>query len=283
VNKSFFKIFVVIILIIFLLGGIIVGDYWYLRRSEEAKKTREEGEKTELSGEVSREMIEKNIREIINKALPLNFERENAEYFINDLDNDSWFEVIVTACLTAAQPQYYYEKAYLGILRILNPEGDYQELCALELGEAVGLFRDVPRVAKLDDLEGLEDIDGDGQKEIILYLGTGGASSEAYGIFDVDWKEQKINWLNIKDESETVQPTFFLRGGGVMHQETFQLNDLDGDGRLEVIEKNGRFIGDVLTEEENWGKPENWEWQQKVYRWDGEFFSYDEELTAKLK
>ena len=96
-NKSFFKIFVVIILIIFLLGGIIVGDYWYLRRSEEAKKTKEEREKTELSGEVSREMIEKNIREIINKALPLNFERENAEYFINDLDNDSWFEVIVTA------------------------------------------------------------------------------------------------------------------------------------------------------------------------------------------
>ncbi len=282
-NKSFFKIFVVIILIIFLLGGIIVGDYWYLRRSEEAKKTKEEREKTELSGEVSREMIEKNIREIINKALPLNFERENAEYFINDLDNDSWFEVIVTACLTAAQPQYYYEKAYLGILRILNPEGDYQELCALELGEAVGLFRDVPRVAKLDDLEGLEDIDGDGQKEIILYLGTGGASSEAYGIFDVDWKEQKINWLNIKDESGAVQPTFFLRGGGVMHQETFQLNDLDGGGGLEVIEKNGRFIGDVLTEEENWGKPENWEWQQKVYRWDGEFFSYDEELTAKLK
>ena len=279
-NKSFSKILAVVIFAIFILGGIISWEYWYLR-SKAVKTPEEKEEEIKLSEEVTREMIEKNAGEIINKVLALNFDRKNAEYFIDDLNNDGWLEIIVTACLPTAQPQYY-EKAYLGVLKVLNSKGDYQKIAGLEFGEPVTIFRDIPKVAELDDLESLQDIDGDGQKEIILYLGTGGASNEAYGIFDVDWPKQEINWLNMRYENGSVQPTFLLRGGGVMHQETFQLDDINGDGRLEIIEKSGEFIGNALTEEKDWGNLENWEWQKKVYRWDG-VFSYDKELTAKLK
>jgi len=263
----------VVVLAIFILGGIISWEYWYLR-SKAAKTPEEKEEEIKLlSEEVTQEMIEKNVGEIINKVLPLNFDRKNAKYFIDDLNNDGWLEIIVTACLPTAQPQYY-EKAYLGVLKVLNKEGDYQKIAGLEFGEPVTIFRDIPKVAELDDLESLRDIDGDGQKEIILYLGTGGASNEAYGIFDVDWPKQEINWLNMRYENGSVQPTFLLRGGGVMHQETFQLEDINGDGRLEIIEKSGGFIGSALTEEKDWGNLENWEWQKKVYRWDGVVFSY---------
>lgn len=279
-NKSFSKILAVVIFAIFILGGIISWEYWYLR-SKAVKTPEEKEEEIKLSEEVTREMIEKNAGEIINKVLALNFDRKNAEYFIDDLNNDGWLEIIITACLPTAQPQYY-EKAYLGVLKVLNSKGDYQKIAGLEFGEPVTIFRDIPKVAELDDLESLQDIDGDGQKEIILYLGTGGASNEAYGIFDVDWPKQEINWLNMRYENGSVQPTFLLRGGGVMHQETFQLDDINGDGRLEIIEKSGEFIGNALTEEKDWGNLENWEWQKKVYRWDG-VFSYDKELTAKLK
>lgn len=272
-NKSFSKILAVIVLTIFILGGIIFWEYWDGLRSKEGRAPEEKEEEIKLSEEVTREMIEKNVGEIINKVLPLNFDRKNAEYFIDDLNNDGWLEIIVTACLPTAQPQYY-EKAYLGVLKVQNLEGDYQKIAGLEFGEPVAIFRDIPKVAELDDLESLQDIDGDGQKEIILYLGTGGASNEAYGIFDVDWNRQEINWLNMREENGSVQPTFLLRGGGVMHQETFQLEDINGDGRLEIIEKSGVFIGSALTEEKDWGNLENWEWQKKVYRWDGVVFSY---------
>jgi len=279
VNKSFSKILAVVVLTIFILGGIISWEYWYLRSKEGRAPEEKEEEIKLLSEEVTREMIEKNVGEIINKVLPLNFDRKNAEYFIDDLNNDGWLEIIVTACLPAVKAQYY-EKAYLGVLKVLNSKGDYQKIAGLEFGEPVTIFRDIPKVAELDDLGSLQDIDGDGQKEIILYLGTGGASNEAYGIFNVDWDRQEINWLNMRYESGAVQPTFLLRGGGVMHQEIFQLEDINGDGRLEIIEKSGGFIGSASTEEKDWGNLENWEWQKKVYSWDGVVFSYDKELTG---
>jgi len=277
---SISKIWTVVVLAVFILGGILVWEYWCLK-SNEAKKIEEKKEEIKLSEELTTEMIEKNVGEIIDKVLPLNFDRENAEYLIDDLNNDGSLEIIVTACLPAAKAQYY-EKAYLGVLKVQNLEGDYQKIGELEFGEPVTIFRGIPKVAELDDLESLQDIDNDGQKEIILYLGTGGASNEAYGIFDVNWSKKEINWLNMRYESGSVQPTFLLRGGSVMHQETFQLNDIDGDGRLEIIEKSGGFIGSSQVKEGDWLKEENWQWQKKVYRWDGEVFSYDKELTAKL-
>lgn len=279
-NQSFSKIWTVVVLAIFILGGILAWEYWSFKQ-EEAKVSKEKEEEIKLSQELTAEMIEKNVGEIINKVLPLNFDRKNAEYLIDDLNNDGWLEIIVTACLPTAQPQYY-EKAYLGVLKVLNKRGDYQKIGELEFGEPVTIFRAIPKVAELDDLESLQDIDGDGQKEIILYLGAGGASNEAYGIFGLDWSKQEINWLNMRYESGAVQPTFLLRGGSVMHQETFQLNDINGDGRLEIIEKNGGFIGSSLVKEEDWLKEENWQWQKKVYRWDGGVFSYDKELTEQL-
>lgn len=285
-NQAFSKIWILIILVILVAGGILVCPPKFLKEKFERvwqyfKIPEKEEPEIKLPEEVSREMIEKNLAGIINKALPLNFDRKNLKYFIDDLNNDGWLEVIITAGLPTDQPQYY-GKAYLAILKVLNKEGEYKKIADLEFGEPVTLFRAVPKVAELDDLEGLQDIDGDGQKEIILDLGTGGASNEAYGIFDIDWSEEKINWLNMRYQNGLVQSTFLLRGGSVMHQETFQLDDLDRDGRLEIIEKRGGFIGGLVNEE-NWLKEENWEWQKRVYKWDGSVFSYNRELSEQLK
>ncbi len=102
-NKSFSKILAVVIFAIFILGGIISWEYWYLR-SKAVKTPEEKEEEIKLSEEVTREMIEKNAGAIINKVLALHLDRNHAEYFIDDLNNDGLLEIIITACPPTAQP-----------------------------------------------------------------------------------------------------------------------------------------------------------------------------------
>ena len=104
-------------------------------------------------------------------------------------------------------------------------------------------------------------------------LGTGGASNEAYGVFKIDWDLNKIGWLKIKGKDGEIENSFFLKGGSVMHQEVFEIKDLDSDGKMELIEKEGEYIGG------EWESKENWKWQISVYKWDGSIFNYDEGLS----
>ncbi len=225
--------------------------------------------------EITQELINK----IINNILPENYDRESVVSFIQDLNRDELKELIISAT-SIVSPQELPHKAYIVVVTPLDKTGNFKKVAEFYFGEEERIvFRSTPRVSLLAHNSGTLDIDGDGKKEIILALGTGGASNEAYGIFQIDWILGKINWLKIRAEDGTVENTYFLAGGSVMHQESFYFEDIDNDGVLEMIEKSGSYIGG-LGEVEDWEKGESLNWQIWVYKWDGSIFAYNKELSG---
>ena len=224
--------------------------------------------------EITQELINK----VVNNILPENYDRESVVSFIQDLNSDELEELIISAT-SIVSPQELPHEAYIVVVTPLDKIGNFNKIAEFYFGEEERIvFRSTPRVNTLVNISGTLDIDGDGKKEIILALGTGGASNEAYGIFKIDWILGEMNWLKIKAEDGTVENTYFLEGGSVMHQESFYFEDIDNDGLLEMIEK-ARFYLEGTGEPEDWEREESWNWQVWVYKWDGLIFSYNEELS----
>ena len=211
------------------------------------------------------EVTEELSNKIIDKIVPENFDRKTACFFINDLNNDGISEIIIG--ITPAQPTY---QAYLAVVTPTDGIGNYKKLADFSFDEENISFRSTPC---LHDTKDILDMDEDGKKEFVLDLGAGGASNEAFGIFKIDWEKNKIEWLKIKRKDGQIENSFFLRGGSVMHQEDLELKDLDADGKMELIEKEGEYVSG------DWENKESWKWQISVYKWDGEIFNYDEELS----
>ena len=262
-----------ILILAILAGGII---FWQsLKTKEDLPLAIEMKPKEELKKlEITQELINK----IINNILPENYDRESVVSFIQDLNSDELEELIISAT-SIVSPQELPHEAYIIVVTPLDKTGNFKKIAEFYFGEEERIvFRSTPRVNTLINNSGTLDIDGDGEKEIILGLGTGGASNEAYGIFQIDWILGEINWLKIKAEDGSVENTYFLTGGSVMHQESFYFEDIDQDGLLEMIEKSARYLGGS-GEPEDWEKEEGWEWQIWVYKWDGLIFSYNKELS----
>ncbi|MFQ6049741.1 MAG: hypothetical protein ACE5J0_01730 [Candidatus Paceibacterales bacterium] len=264
------------ILIVVILGVIVGGGIFVYQQEQET--FREEVfivqlPQKEKPGEI--EITGAIVDKIVGSILPENFDKENAEFFIEDFNKDGLQEIIISATPVVAQGESPRE-AYIVVVTPTDEAGSYEKIADFSFGEEENIwFRGVPNINGSDYVL---DIDRDGKKEIVLDLGTGGASNEAYGIFKIDWDLNKINWLKVRREDGSVENTFFLQGGSVMHQEFFQLKDINNDGALEIIEKMSQYIGDS-GKPEDWQKEENWKWQIWVYKWDGSIFIYDKELS----
>ena len=262
----------ILILAIFA-GGIV---FWQSLKIEDdlplaiEMKPKEELKKLEITQEL--------INKIISNILPENYDRESVVSFIQDLNSDELEEIIITATLIVA-PQELPHEAYITVVTPLDKTGNFKKVAGFYFGEKEGIiFRSTPRVSLLINNPGILDIDGDGKKEIILALGTGGASNEAFGIFKIDWILGEINWLKIRAGDGTVENTYFLEGGSVMHQESFYFKDINQDGVLEMVEKAVLYL-EGLGEPEDWEKGENLNWQVWVYKWDGLIFDYNKEMS----
>lgn len=262
-----------ILILAILAGGVV---FWQSLKIEEdlplaiEMKPKEELKKLEITQEL--------INKVVNKVLPENYDRESVISFIQDLNSDELEELIISAT-SIVPPQELPRQAYIIVVTPLDKTGNFNKIAEFYFGEEeIIVFRSTPRVNIFINNSGTLDIDGDGEKEIILFLGTGGASNEAYGVFKIDWVLGEINWLKIKAEDGTVENTYFLEGGSVMHQESFYFEDINQDGVLEMIEKTGSYIGGS-GELEDWEKGESWNWQIWVYKWDGLIFAYNKELS----
>jgi eight-cysteine-cluster-containing protein len=221
------------------------------------------------------ELTENIANKIVDNIVPQTYDRESAEFLIEDFNADGTKEVIISSA-PQAEPT---KEAYLVLAQATDEAGNYKILADFSFTEEDDIwFRGVPKIESSDHIL---DIDKDGKKEMVLDLRTGGASNEAYGIFKIDWDTNKIEWLKIQKEDQIIENTYFLQGGSVMHQESFKLEDLDGDEILEIIEKLGQYIGDS-GEQKDWTKEENWEWQTWVYGWNGSIFVFNQELSDLL-
>lgn len=257
-RKSNWKYVLILVVFIFF---VAVFSFWQLKILPREKK---ELLTQEIKKPEKIEITEELVNKIINKIIPENFDRETACYFIYDFNNDGNSEILIG--ITPPQPAL---NAYLAIVIPTDNIGNYKKLADFSFREEIS-FRSTPCVQNSKDVL---DIDADGKKELVLDLGTGGASSEAFGIFKIEWEKSKIEWLKIKRKDGQIETSFFLKGGSVMHQEDFELKDLDSDGKLEIIEREGEYIGG------DWENKESWKWQISVYKFDGQIFNYDEKLS----
>lgn len=263
----------IILVLAFLVGGFTVWQFSDIQEDLPSVikiSPKKESEKIEITQEL--------INKVVNNILPENYDRESVVSFIQDLNSDELEELIISATSIAPSQKLPHE-AYIIVVTPLDKTGNFKKVAEFYFGEEEGIiFRSTPRVNTLVNNSGILDIDGDGKKEIVLGLGTGGASNEAYGIFKIDWILGEINWLKIRAEDGTVENTYFLEGGSVMHQESFYFKDIDQDGVLEMVEK-ATFYLDGLGELEDWEKGEDLNWQVWVYKWNGLIFDYNKEMS----
>ncbi|KPJ57419.1 hypothetical protein AMJ49_00570 [Parcubacteria bacterium DG_74_2] len=265
-QRTNWKYIFIVAILAFIVGGV---SYWQCKFWPKEEVLVSEIEKPKKI-EVTEELVNK----IIDKIVPKNYDRETICSFIDDLDNDEFSEIILV--FTPTPPT---SEAYFTIVVPTNETGNYKKIADFTFGkEDITFFRSTPCVY---DTKDLLDIDNDGKKEIILDLGTGGASNEAFGVFKINWNLNKIDWLKLKRKDQIVENTYFLRGGSIMHQEIFEVKDLNSDGVMEIIEKTGEYIG-TFEDPEDWKKEESWKWQITVYKWNGSIFDYNEELSTSF-
>ena len=268
-KKNFNFIFFIIIIAVIIGGGFWFYQQWPKNGTKEDldandQLVTQEPEKFEITEELARQMVV--------QVIPNKYSKDTAEFFIGDLNGDALAEVIVTALPEIQQEEEGAAEAYLAVVTPTDTKGHYTKIADFFFGKAhYLLFRSTPRV--LDYPIDIIDIDLDGKKEIVLDLGSGGASNEAFGIFRLDWDSGKIIWLQVQRVGGEIENSYFLKGGSIMHQETFELGDIDKDGKVEIVEKEGVYIG-TGSEPDDWQKDENWQWETYTYKWNGNIFIY---------
>jgi len=271
-GKTNWKYIIIVTVLAVLVAG---GIFWGEEEQEDIPISLPEIETPEKI-EITEQLTDK----ITDKIVTQYYSQETIKrFFIDDLNNKGSAEIIVGAVPTEIPIVDIPNEAILIVVTPTDEEGSYKKIAEFKFHKEDNIsFRNVPCV---DDQNDLLDIEGDGIKEMVVNLGTGGASNVAFGVFKIDWEENKIEWLKVKKENGNIGNTNFLRGGSVMHQEMFYLEDLDGDEIMEAIEKMSKYIG-TSGDPEDWEKEENWEWEIWVYKWDGSMFVYDEELSNLL-
>jgi hypothetical protein len=206
--------------------------------------------------------------------LPEGFSDDLKKEFIEDVNGDGRDDLILTStnnnntgCLVVAIfkddsfekiGEFMYEEAYRGVLSVID----------------------------------LEDIDRDGEKEIFLSLASGGASTEAEGILDIDFLNKEINWVMKKDESGEISKSLFYKGAAVTHHHLYEIKDIDKDNNKEIMTVDSWFEQEEPSDLEDWEfsylvnlNPSK-EWRKcglKIFEWDGEFFSYSKELVSQIE
>ncbi len=258
--------------------GVIFSFYWSKGGTKEPEKPKKSGESPE-----SREPINLNKEttgQIINKVLPAGYNKKISKYYLDNLNGDNYPEIIITAL---EENSTFFRSALVIVITVLDEDGNYKKIGELKHQE--GYFG-TPWVRKL------EDIDNDSEKEIFLALEYGGASCSMEGIFDVDFTNQKISWMRIRDERGNIRKAESCSGGALMHNSFYKIDDLDQDGNKEFIEvygwkpfkkpeklgpTEGLVSREVSTEEGT--TTEWWVYQASAYEWDGSLFAYSESLS----
>lgn len=256
----------IIILCAFIAGGIFAWQYY---ETIEVKVPEVKAPEEKLEKEEVKIPEDKRILEIINEILPDNLDKTSAKYSVNDLDEDRRPEIIITAVQFIPDPYFpKVQEGYFIVVTIIDGEGSYKKIGDLK-HEAD--FRGAPEV------KNLQDIDSNGQKEIFLDLKYGGAASFCEGILDLDFSNQNLDWVKFRSEKGDTQDAIFCLAASAMHHNTYIIEDLDRDGKKEIVE--------VYTWGELPQKPEEelgWRCEAKAYEWDGSLFSYNEELSKMM-
>jgi len=276
-GKTNWKFLLITIVLAIIVG---VGALWCSTKKEQPYQPPQikKPEKIELTEELANKIIDKIVLDTKK------YDRERAEFLINDLNNDETSEIIV--CL-ATPSSLSWEKptgeveAYVSVVAPTDKNGNYKTI-----GDFIfNREEDTPFLGSpcVDDVKNLIDIDGDGKKEIIVNLGLLGVSGYAYTILKIDWDLHKLNRIEVRNEEGTIEDYYFVNAATLMHRSGFYWEDLDSDGLTEIVE-----IYDSRVESENEAnlveeeRDNYWKREYVVYKWDGSILNYNKELSDLL-
>jgi len=240
----------------------------------------------------------KAIYEIIKRNMPDNFKssfgkEEHKEFggfkiYLHDFNKDGKkeFIIIVIDITPDWEKGVLPNEVYLAIANI-EQNGSYKKIADFKTEQ--NFERIIPYIEKL------KDIDNDGQEEIFIFLGAYGvAGFMTEGILNLNIANQKIDWVKLKTKNGDIENAIFLRGAIATYASDFIIEDLDKDGKKEIISYGFEIISKKPKKlspiEEIVAMEESKRWTRyyaMVYEWDGKFFSYNKVLSkimvSKLK
>ena len=233
----------------------------FVLTAQEESSTELRDTKLEVSDSAETSFFEPSetlIKNIIKNALDVRFDSETATYKIADLDHKGGPELIIGAVDR--------NTATIQVLSIKNRAGDWDRIGRIEYQE---MLQGVPEVKELVD------ITGDGQDEIIMSLMYGGAASWTEGILAANFAEKYVGWILMQKLGERGEgdvglgPAIFTLAASVPHQSTYQIEDIDKDGKKEIVEIFAQTLFDQT------------ECEVFSYEWDNTVFAFDKTLSEQ--
>ncbi|MBI2610074.1 hypothetical protein HYW53_02770 [Candidatus Giovannonibacteria bacterium] len=117
------------------------------------------------------------------------------------------------------------------------------------------------------EVSDLQDLNSDGEREIIIDLKSYGAYTGTFGI--LSFASGKINWVTLKEKNGSMRPAVFQDGASVRNAEVFRV--MEEAGKKVILDLDG------YTDIEG-----RWSWEGAVYVWDGKNYAYNSALTDKF-
>jgi len=284
-------ILIVIIFAIFVGGGILI---WIKQQEVFLSELTEIAELSEIGQpreKYESKISDRDIVKIINEILPEECNKKEAQYYIQDLNGDKKKEVVIITCCFKPlsekknsytpkdiEPQCPEVERGCIVVASLEEKGGYKKIGDLK---TESIFRNAimtPVISKF------EDVDNDKQKEIFLSARGFAQYDFSEGVLDVNFKNQKLDWLKLKDEERNIQEAIFWRGSGATYSSNWDVEDVNQNGKKELIKIENWWhlekTGDMKIAKTKQLEDGTWEvCSVKAYEWDGSFFSYSEELS----
>jgi hypothetical protein len=225
------------------------------------------------------------IRRVVKKVAPPNYvlggrNNDPTDVLIKDLNNDGLLDMIIyltpkeaLKCKSIIQDCWSTDVSN-DIFMIVTPidfDGTSKKLIEVSGKELADL--DINPLGGPFEIDGFNDFDNDGKKEIEIYAGIPVVNS----IFKIDYDKKTINKVLFHRKNNGIKPV--LLGSpktayvGVGH---FYFKDLDNDNINEYIYEDFDWDVDVYK------GPKIRNISIEVYKWNGDIFEYSESLSKKF-
>ncbi len=256
-----------VILAAFLAGGIILKNFFFEEEPSVVSSPEEEKEEMKKIKEITSSEKRKIAESVVPEG---SIEEDNGLFYETyDLKKDGNLEMIVSTCFKDL-PTGRSCVGWVGIFELFEDQ-KFQKVGELYFNE-LGIFSSIDHIPSIEEGQPPLDIKGDGEKEILISF-SHGAYTNQYFILDIDWEKGELSSLEGRDKKgEVISPFVLSSGASAMHVQSFEIKNLDEDKAMEIIEHQCNY---------HYEKEEKI-CENKVYKWDGSYLSYHEELSKKI-
>ena len=227
-------------------------------------------------GRVAEATGDEHIRQMIEQAIPTGHDAVSAQYFQEDITDGAGEEFIVCSFpkLNMNAKPATSSPPLLLILKRETNSGVATVLASTTLTTAALMHTPCSKSGNA-----FVDIDHDKIKELVLDTGSGTATADQYGIFRFNSDMKTLSLLKLKSQTGKIGDAMIPAGATAEHALAFSLEDIDADGKLELIERTGTLAPAATVDDlENSNR---WNWQIEAFSWNGAMLVFDRNLSEE--